>query len=201
MLYDILAHVTVKGVMHSTIRQYEKVQNGFQAWHDIYTVMEQEEMQETVEFDGLSSLVSLQKNHGFERLLNDFFDAIRKAEVDSPMKLSRKKFYLLNSVKKDKRYATEVAMCEKGSETLIKTIQVLRKKATELNDLDHPSRQHNNASTNGRNNNKKKWNKNYSKSGSNSGKVAKIRRKTTTTTTVTEFQPTSSTKQVQRRRK
>ena len=158
-LYHILAHCTVNGLMKNTVLQYESTLNGIQAWKDLYTVMEQTELDNVIEFQGLANLVTLEKKHGFESFLNDYHAAMKKADPDGTMKESKKKFYLLHAIKKDTRYAYTADACD--NESLLKTITKLRIKAQELKDLGHSSnRNHNNTSTNTRSN-KKKWNRNY----------------------------------------
>ena len=162
-LYHILAHCTVNGLMKNTVLQYESSLNGIQAWKDLYTVMEQTELDNVIEFQGLANLVTLEKKHGFESFLNDYHAAMKKADPDGTMKESKKKFYLLHAIKKDTRYAYTADACD--NESLLKTITKLRIKAQELKDLGHSSnRNHNNTSTTTRSN-KKKWNRNYKSQG------------------------------------
>ena len=162
-LYHILAHCTVNGLMKNTVLQYESTLNGIQAWKDLYTVMEQTELYNVIEFQGLANLVTLEKKHGFESFLNDYHAAMKKADPDGSMKESKKKFYLLHAIKKDTRYAYTADACD--NESLLKTITKLRIKAQELKDLGHSSnRNHNNTSTTTRSN-KKKWNRNYKSQG------------------------------------
>ena len=92
--------------MKNTVLQYESSLNGIQAWKDLYTVMEQTELDNVIEFQGLASLVTLEKKHGFESFLNDYHAAMKKADPDGTMKESKKKFYLLHAIKKDSRYPT-----------------------------------------------------------------------------------------------
>ena len=133
-LYHILAHCTVNGLMKNTVLQYESSLNGIQAWKDLYTVMEQTELDNVIEFQGLANLVTLEKKHGFESFLNDYHAAMKKADPDGTMKESKKKFYLLHAIKKDTRYAYTADACD--NESLLKTITKLRIKAQELKDLD-----------------------------------------------------------------
>ena len=162
-LYHILAHCIVNGLMKNTALQYESSLNGIQAWKDLYTIMEQTELDNVIEFQGLANLVTLEKKHGFESFLNDYHAAMKKADPDGSMKESKKKFYLLHAIKKDTRYAYRADACD--NESLLKTITKLRIKAQELKDLGHSSnRNHNNTSTTTRSN-KKKWNRNYKPSG------------------------------------
>ena len=162
-LYHILAHCTVNGLMKNTVLQYESSLNGIQAWKDLYTVMEQTELNNVIEFQGLANLVTLEKKHGFESFLNDYHAAMKKADPDGTMKESKKKFYLLHAIKKDTRYAYTADACDNDS--LLKTIIKLWIKDQELKDLGHSSnRNHNNTSTNTRSN-KKKWIRNYKPSG------------------------------------
>ena len=145
--------------MKNTVLQYESTLNGLQAWKDLHTVMEQTELDNVIEFQGLANLVTLAKKHGFESFLNDYHAAMKKADPDGTMKESKKKFYLLHAIKKDTRYAYTADACD--NESLLKTITKLRIKAQELKDLGHSSnRNHNNTTTNTRSN-KKKWNRNY----------------------------------------
>ena len=126
-------------------------------------VMEQTELNNVIKFQGLASLVTLEKKHGFESFLNDYHAAIKKADPDVSMKESKKKFYPLHAIKKDTRYAYTAVACD--TESLLKTITKLRIKAQELKDLGHSSNHnHNNTSTNTRSS-KKKWNRNYKASG------------------------------------
>ena len=119
--------------MKNTVLQYESTLNGIQAWKDLYTVMEQTELDNVIEFQGLASLVTLKKNHGFESFLNDYHAAMKKVDPDGTMKESKKKFYLLYAIKKETRYAYTADACD--SESLLKTITKLRIKAQELKDL------------------------------------------------------------------
>ena len=188
-LYHILAHCTINGLMKHTVLQYEKTLNGFKAWKELHTIIEQTELDDVIEFQGLASLVTLEKKHGFEPFLNDYHAALKKADPDGSMKESKKKFYLLHAIKKDSRYSSVVDTLDK--ENLLKTITKLRVKAEELKDLGHGSNRNHNNTSSKRRGNKKKWNKNYrSSSGGdrrpgNSGSSGTTNTTATTTTTTT----------------
>ena len=164
--------------------------NGFKAWKDLFMVMEQTELDNVIKFQGLASLVTLEKKDGFETFLNDCHAAMKKADPDGSMKESKKKFYVLHTIEKDSRYSSVIDAL--NNESLLKSITKLQIKAQELKDLGHSSnRNYNNTSTNTRSN-KKVWNRNYKSSGGgnktqhNSGSSG-----TTNTSTTTNHLPSS----------